>query len=121
MPDAGARRGSAAPYVVAVVAGMALWFAASLAGGRREAWDGPVYWSAAYPLAILVAAMIGHLWPDRPWRAVLLLFAAQFVAMCIRNGEVGNLWPLGLALFAVLALPAILAAKLAARYLPRRR
>ena len=113
-------RNSAAPYVLAIVAGMALWFAASLAGGRREAWDSPVYWSVAYPLAIIVCVWIGHAWPQRAWRAVLCLFAAQFVAMCIRNGELGNLWPLGLLVFAVLALPGIAAATLAARFFPRR-
>lgn len=114
-------RKTAAPYVLAILAGMVLWFAASLLGGRREAWDSSVYWSLAYPLAIIVCAYIGHAWPQRAWRAVLVLFAAQFVAMCIRNGEIGNLWPLGLVMFGVLALPGIAAAQLAARFLTRRR
>jgi len=118
--DAG-KRGSAAPYVFAVVAGMALWFGASLLGGRREAWDSPVYWSLAYPLAVLAAAVIGHLWPQRPGRVVLALFAAQFFAMLIRNGDLGSLWPLGLVLFGLLSLPAMAVAFIVARWLPRRR
>jgi hypothetical protein len=86
---------------------MGLWFWASLASGRREPWDAAAYWSLAYPAAILVAGILGYLFPARPWRWSLTLFLAQFAAMCIRNGELGNLWPLGLALFAVLSLPAV--------------
>jgi hypothetical protein len=44
------------------------------------------------------------------------LFAGQFVAMVIRSDELGGLWPLGLVLFGVLALPAIVAARIAARF-----
>ena len=46
----------------------------------------------------------------------LVLFASQFLAMCVRNGELGSLWPLGLALFAVLALPGVVLATVAARF-----
>lgn len=60
--------------------------------------------------------LLGYSFPERPWRWPLVLFAAQFVAMCLLNGELGNLWPLGMALFAVLALPGIVAAKVAARF-----
>lgn len=35
--------------------------------------------------------------------------------MCVGNGELGHLWPLGMAFFAVIALPAVFAARLAAR------
>lgn len=45
-----------------------------------------------------------------------MLFEAQFVAMALRNGEVGGLWPLGMLLFAAMALPGIAAARLAARF-----
>jgi hypothetical protein len=108
-------RNCALPFAIAVASGMALWFAASLASGPREAWDAAPYWVAAYPLALLAAACLGYACPERAKRLAVVLFAAQFVAMCIRNGELGNLWPLGLALFTVLALPAAVAARLAAR------
>ena len=36
--------------------------------------------------------------------------------MCMRNGELAGLWPLGLALFAVLALPGVVHATVAARF-----
>lgn len=50
----------------------------------------------------------------------VLLFEAQFLAMCVRNGEIGHLWPLGMALFAFLSLPGILVAKVAAHRAWRR-
>lgn len=110
-----------APYLVAVVVGAALWFATSMLTGRREPWDAPAYWAVAYPLAILASAVIGYFYPARSWRWPLALFAAQFFAMCVLNRELGNLWPLGLVLFAALALPAVLAATLAARRASRSR
>lgn len=103
------------PLAIAMAAGMALWLGASWLGGRREAWDTPVYWVIAYPLAILVAAGLGYAYPDRPKLAALALFAAQFAAMGLRSGDLGNLWPLGPAVFAVLAMPAVVAAQFAAR------
>lgn len=36
--------------------------------------------------------------------------------MCLRNGELGGLWPLGMIMFAVIALPGVLAAHIAARF-----
>ena len=101
---------------IAGIAGFALWFGTSLLTGKREPWDASAFWAIGYPLAILACALLGYFFPERPWRWALVLFAAQFVAMCVRNGELGGLWPLGLALFAVLALPGIVAAKLAARF-----
>lgn len=92
---------------LAALAGMGFWFWASLASGRREPWDDASCWSVACPAAVVLAGILGYLFPACPWRWALTLFLAQFAAMCIHNGELGNLWPLGLALFAVLSLPAV--------------
>jgi hypothetical protein len=43
------------------------------------------------------------------------LLAAQFAMTCELAHEPGNLWPLGLALFGVLALPGVVSRRLAAR------
>ncbi len=82
---------------------------------RREAWDSGTYWSMAYPLALLVCAGLGYRYRLKPWRWAAALFLAQFIAMCVRNGELGNLWPLGIVMFMILALPGMAAAQLAAR------
>jgi hypothetical protein len=103
------------PYVIAVMAGMLLWFAGSELTGRREAWDSGLYWTVFYPLALAACALLGYLFPQRPHRWALALFAAQCLAMGIRNGEIGNLFPLGLIVFGVLSLPGIAVAKLGAR------
>jgi hypothetical protein len=94
---------------------MALWFAGAAMTDKREAWDSGIYWSLFYPLAIGASALLGYLFPERPWRWAVTLFAAQFLAMVLRSGEIGNLAPLGLVMFAILSLPAIFAALLAAR------
>jgi len=102
--------------IIAAAIGFALWFVTSLVTGKREPWDASAYWSVAYPLALLACGVLGYAYPQRPWRWALVLFASQFLAMCVRNGELGSLWPLGLALFAVLALPGVVLAKVAARF-----
>lgn len=107
------KRGAVVPLTVAFVFGAALWFIASALTGKREAWDASAYWAVAYPVAIIVSALLGYFYPERPWRWAIVLFEAQALAMCIRNGELGNLLPLGVVLFAVIALPAVVAAKLA--------
>jgi hypothetical protein len=114
-------RGVTVPVVVAISAGAVLWFAASVLTGRREPWDATAYWTLVYPAGIVVAALLGYFFPKRAWRWPALLFASQFLAMCVRNGELGNLWPLGLVMFAILALPAVAAARIAARFGSRAR
>jgi len=42
------------------------------------------------------------------------------MTMTIRSGELGGLWPLGMLLFAVLALPGLVAAKVASLIRPPR-
>ena len=104
-----------APALLAVAVGTALWVLASLLTGQREPWDSSSYWTVVYPLGLAASAWLGYRYPDRAWLWPVLLFEAQFLAMCVRNGELGNLWPLGMALFAFMSLPGILVAKLAAR------
>lgn len=107
------------PAILAAACGMALWFLASAVSGAREAWDASFYWWVAYPLALAASAAFGRFFPRRCWLWVLVLFESQLLAMFIRAGEVGNLWPLGMALLAVLAAPGIAIARFVARRWPR--
>jgi len=107
------------PLVVTATVGVVLWVIASVVTGKREPCDSPAYWVVVYPAAILACAFLGYVYPERPWRRALVLFEAQFLAMAVRNGELGNLWPLGMALFAVIALPGVLAATLSSRFAAR--
>lgn len=106
----------ATPVLIAALSGFALWWAAAVIGGRREAWDAVVYWAVAYPVAIGVCAALGHAYPQRPWRWAIVLFEAQFLALCVRNGALGSLWPMGVLIFAVIALPGVAAAQIASRW-----
>jgi peptidoglycan/LPS O-acetylase OafA/YrhL len=99
-------------YPISVVTGMVLWFAAMTSSGKREPWDDPAYWSTAYPAAIVVCGVLGFFFSRRSWRWPLALFFGQFLAMIIRAGEPGNLWPLGLLLFLGMSLPGMAVAKL---------
>lgn len=105
---------TALPLAIAAIAGVALWMGASVISGRREAWDAAIYWTAAYPFAIIMSGLLGFVFPQRPWRWPIALFLFQFVGMVIRADELSGLWPLGLSMFIVLSLPGILFAGLAA-------
>ncbi len=112
--DARLRAAERGAYAQAAAAGGLLWLAAALLSGRREPWDGAAYWLLVYPLALAACAWLGWRHPRRPWRWALALFLAQFAAMVLLQGALGNLWPLGLALFCILSLPGMLLARLAA-------
>jgi hypothetical protein len=103
------------PALLAAVTGFVLWFAASLLTGRREPWDSSLYWTFFYPLALLACGALSYFHPRRAATWAFVLFGFQFVAMCVRNAELGGLWPLGLALFAVLAMPGVFVARHAVR------
>ena len=98
-------------YGTAAAAGALLWVAASVLSGRREAWDSSLYWAAAYPIGIAFSAVVGFMAADRAWRWGLTLMLAQAVTLAAMTFSFGLL-PLGLVLFAVLAVPAMLAAHL---------
>ena len=99
---------------VALAGGALLWLGTAAVSGRREAWDSTLYWSAAYPVCIALAALLGYLAPERPARWAFAVMLVQPIVMVLGSGGDFALLPLGLILFAVLALPPFAAAKLAA-------
>ena len=103
------------PYSIAIVGGLLLMFAAAEVSGRREAWDSGIYWAVFYPISIVACGVLGYSFPERAWRWAPALFLGQCVAMLLRNGELGNLFPLGLILFGILSLPGVAVAKLGAK------
>jgi hypothetical protein len=106
-------------YTIAIIGGAALWLVTRAVSGRSEAWDSSLYWSAAYPLAIGLSAMLGYLAPTNPWRWALAVMLVQAVVLAATAAGFGLL-PLGLILFAILALPPIAAAMALARFRIRR-
>jgi hypothetical protein len=108
-------------YGLALAGGAALWLVTMLISGRREAWDSPLYWQVAYPLSIALAAWFACRAPDRPWRWALAVMLIQPVVMAVTSGSSFGLLPLGLILFGLLAVPAVLVTLLVARWTKRRR
>ncbi len=102
-------------WTVAIIGGAVLWCVAAGVSGRREAWDSSLYWVVAYPLSIGLAGGLGYWVPEKPWRWGLSVMLAQAVVLVVSGSDFGLL-PLGLILFSVLALPAIGAAALMARF-----
>ena len=102
-------------YLIALLGGAFLWLFTSLISGRAEAWDAPMYWTVTYPLAILMAGMLGYRAPHRAWRWGLAVMLVQAPVLMLTSGGSMNLLPLGLALFAILAMPAIAAATFGAK------
>lgn len=101
-------------YAIALVGGALLWIVTSAATGRNEAWDAQSYWTLAYPLSIALAGALAWYAPDRPWRWALAVMVSQALVLAATAGGFGLL-PLGLLLFAVLALPGIAVANAVAR------
>lgn len=105
---------------VALASGALLWLGTAAVSGRREAWDSPLYWSAAYPLCIALAALLAYFAPARPARWAFAIMLVQPIAMVLASSGDFGLLPLGVLLFAVLALPPFAAAKVAASVRARR-
>ncbi len=101
-------------YYVALGGGASLWLGTMAVSGRNEAWDSPLYWSIAYPLCIALAGALAYAEPARPWRWALAVMLVQPVVMTLTSGSSFGLLPLGLILFAILALPVIVGARIGA-------
>jgi hypothetical protein len=105
--------------IASVATGAALELVVGAIGGRREAWDSPLYWSAGLPAALAAAAMIGYFAGRREWYWTGLIVPSQVTVMMLRNGEIGGLWLLMVVLASVLGAPFLLAAFIASRLRPR--
>jgi len=99
--------------------GAAVWIVVSGVSGRTEAWDAGLYFSLGMPVVCLMSMAFAYFEPSRPWRWGVAPFAGQFAWLLISQGP-GNLLPLGIAVFAVLSIPAILLARVAASVAARK-
>ena len=106
-------------YLVLALCGGIIWGLITAATGRREAWDTGLYFSAGIPAVCILSFACGFFRPERPWRWGVAPFAGQFLWMLIAQGA-GNLLPLGVIMFGVLSIPAIVTAKVGARIATRR-
>ena len=106
-------------YVLTAAVAVAVWLAPWLLLGRKEAWDHWTYFIVSIPVMSIVAAYAGYQARSRWWRWPLTLVLAQF-ATALLLGGFGNLFPLGIIVFFVLAVPMAITAAVAA-WIARRR
>jgi len=107
-------------YAIAALIGAVLWVVISQMSGRREAWDSDLYFSLGMSVSCLVSFVFGLIAPERSWRWGAWPFAGQFLAMLAMAG-VGSLLPLGIIMFGILSIPAMLTARLGAFIASKRR
>ena len=101
-------------FALSILTGSLLWIATAQLAHTREPWDSDLYWTAAYPSAVLLSGLLAIAFPQRPWRWALCLMFSQLAVMLATGSGLGLL-PMGLVLLAILAIPAIGMALLAGR------
>jgi peptidoglycan/LPS O-acetylase OafA/YrhL len=102
-----------APFSLAVLIGALLVLALAPFGGERELVDTGIFYVIGVPTGMAAAGVCAWYWPQRAWRYGIAVALGQFLATFALNGEIGNLFPLTLMFFAVLALPMVVTAGLA--------
>jgi hypothetical protein len=73
-----------------------------------------MYLSLGIPGLCLAAAIFGFLEPKNSWRWGNIPMLGQAAWMFGSSQELGNLWPLGLVAFGIIAIPLIIAARIGA-------
>lgn len=106
-------------YVLTACVGVAVWLLPWLLLGGREAWDHWTYFIVSVPAMSIVAAYAGFRAKVRSWRWPLTLVVAQFATALVLGGF-GNLLPLGIIVFVILAFPMAITAAVGA-WIARRR
>jgi len=108
-----------ATILLTIVGGVALELGIHAWTGRSEAWDSELYWTVGLPIAGLVSVVVGFLSRQRDWLWTCLLVPSQVMTMMVRSGEIGNLWPLTMAVSSVLSAPFVAASFVGSRFRPK--
>jgi hypothetical protein len=104
-----------ATLVAAILTGVALELGIHALSGRREAWDSEQYWTIGIPAALAMSFALGFLSRGRNWIWTLVVSPSQVATMMVRSGEFGTLWPLTIALSALLSAPFVVSAFVGSR------
>lgn len=95
--------------LIGLLIGLVYWSAYSAIVATNEPWDGPNYWSAAYPGSMVIAVALGFVWRRRAWITGLSLTYAQLPIMLVNTG-LNQLAFFGVAILTLLSIPVILVA-----------
>ena len=91
--------------------GLVIWGIIAFVGHHAEAWDSPLYFSAAMPLLGIGSAVIGYFYPVKAWRWFLWLALGQWVGLMVSASLAGHdlsLFPLGMVAMLFLNMPYLL-------------
>lgn len=99
--------------LTSVGVGAATWIAVSTLGGRREAWDSPLYFTVALPVIAITASVLAYRVPVRVWRWAMFPFWAQALVAFVQD-PTANLLPLGLIVFSILGAICLVPASIGA-------
>lgn len=102
------------PGAASFLCGLVVYLTIVLATGRNEAWDDSSYYVLGIPLMCVVAFVIGHRFPVRPWRWALWMAAGQALGALL-NGSSLSLLPLALVFMVIISIPQFIAARLGSR------
>jgi hypothetical protein len=105
---------------LAIVTGVLLELGVHALSGRQEAWDSAQYWTMGLPAAALVSIAIGYLSKQSDWLWAFAIVPSQVLTMMVRNGDIGNLWPLAVILSSILSAPFVVASFIGSRFRPTR-
>jgi hypothetical protein len=100
---------------LSILTGIVLELGIHALSGRGEAWDSAQFWTLGLPMACLVSVCIGFCSRAADWRWTLVVAPSQVMTMMIRNGEIGNLWPMTLAVSTILSAPFVVASFVGSR------
>ncbi|QNR98820.1 hypothetical protein ICJ04_08060 [Stenotrophomonas sp. 169] len=95
-----------AASVVTLTVGVVFWVLVAWRTPAGEPWDAPTYWTVVYPIALVIAAVLGACFPRRAWLWGLLLMVLQVPVVVVASGF-GPLLLAGLVYTLVLAVPAL--------------
>jgi len=93
-----------AASAVTLKVGVVFWVLVAWRTPGGEPWDAPAFWTVVYPIALVIAAVLGACFPRKAWLWGLLLMALQVVAV---TSGVGPLLLAGLVYALVLSVPAM--------------
>lgn len=103
------RRLEALLYAIGVGLGAIVWVLPWMVA-RVEAWDHGSYLYVSLPCMVVFSFFAAFLAKSRPWRWPLVMLLVQFAVSLLLSGGPGNLFPLTVVAFLILAVPAFIAA-----------
>ena len=106
--------------LIAAAAGIFVWAAVSTTTSRTEAWDSPLYFTAGIPFLCVVSGLLAFIEPKRLRRWAVIPLASQALWMLLTQGF-GNMAPMAVLVFAVLAIPLLAGAWIGAFFGKRSR